>query len=221
MEVDAKILGRLDELIALGERVLSTRKGPRRLTTGEDSWVERELANQWATNCQNVLRRVFGAERDHYQNFTKATRDSITFTPAQCAMGMLRAAKDDYEHDYLFDVRRLIQAEVFTDFLEQAQHLFDSGFYQPAAVVAGSVLEDGLRKLCDQHGIPLPDKPKLDKMNADLAKQGVYNKLTQKQVTAFADLRNKAAHGEWDQFTKDDVSQMLAGVLSFMEKHFA
>ena len=40
-------------------------------------------------------------------------------------------------------------------------------------------------------------KPKLGTMNAGLAKQGVYNKLTQKRITALADIRNKAAHGEW------------------------
>ncbi len=58
-------------------------------------------------------------------------------------------------------------------------------------------------------------------MNADLAKQGVYNKLTQKRITALADIRNKAAHGEWDKFTKSDVEDMLRDVRQFMETHFA
>jgi len=220
MDVDAKILARIDELIAMGAQVLDTRRPPPSVVMYGDSRVDGELANQWVTSCQNILQRVFGTESAHYQNFTKETAEYVTFSPAESALGILRAAKDDYEHDHLFDVRQLIQAEVFDDFLEQAQHLFDSGYYQPAAVVAGSVLEDGLRKLCDRHGVPLPDKPKLDKMNADLAKQGVYSKLKQKQITAFADLRNKAAHGQWDQFTKDDVPPMLDGVRHFMEKHF-
>jgi hypothetical protein len=64
-------------------------------------------------------------------------------------------------------------------------------------------------------------KPKLDTMNADLAKQSVYNKLTQKRITALADIRNKAAHGEWDEFTKADVEDMLRGVRQFMETHFS
>ena len=64
-------------------------------------------------------------------------------------------------------------------------------------------------------------KPKLGTMNAGLAKQGVYNKLTQKRITALADIRNKAAHGEWDECTKADVEDMLRGVRQFMETHFA
>ena len=64
-------------------------------------------------------------------------------------------------------------------------------------------------------------KPNLGSMNAGLAKQGVYDKLTQKRITALADIRNKAAHGECDEFTKADVEGMLRGVRQFMETHFA
>jgi len=153
------------------------------------------------------LNQIFGVI--HHPDTTKA------------AMGIVRAAKDDYEQDMLFSTRVLIEAEVFSDFLEQADHLLQRNYQGPAAVVAGAVLEDGLRKLCDRNGIALPDKPKLDTMNADLAKAGVYNKLVQKQVTALADLRNKAAHGQWDQFTEADVVTMLQQVRSFMAQHFS
>jgi hypothetical protein len=40
----------------------------------------------------------------------------------------------------MLDVRAVIEAEVFDDFLEQGAHLLDSGYYQPAAIVIGSVL---------------------------------------------------------------------------------
>ncbi len=137
------------------------------------------------------------------------------------ALGILRSAKEDYEQGFLLDVRTLIEAEVFDDFLEQGAHLLDSGYFQPAAVVIGSVLEDGLRKLCARQGIELSTKPKLDTMNAALAKSGVYSKLTQKRVTALADIRNRAAHGEWDEFTHVDVETMLRDVRQFMLTHFA
>lgn len=54
---------------------------------------------------------------------------------------MLRAAKDDYENGYLFDTRTLIEADVFDEFIEQAEELFKKGYYQPAAVIAGCVLK--------------------------------------------------------------------------------
>ncbi len=216
MGLDQKILAWLDELIVAGQQVLSTR------TIGQVSdFVDPGRAVQWGVNCLNLLRRVFGIDSDHYVRFSAEYGNFSRYTAAQRALGILKAAKDDYEKGMLFNARVLIEAEVFDDFLEQADHLLQQGYYQPAVVVAGAVLEDGLRKLCDRNDIPLPDAPKLDTMNADLAKRGVYNKLVQKQVTALADLRNKAAHGQWDQFTKADVANMLQQVRAFMATHFS
>jgi hypothetical protein len=62
-----------------------------------------------------------------------------------------------------------------------------------AAVVAGVVLETTLRKLCGDNNIAVG---KLDKMNADLAKATVYDKLVQKDITWLAGIRNNAAHGD-------------------------
>ena len=90
-----------------------------------------------------------------------------------------------------------------------------------AAVIAGCVLEDGLRKLCDRNSIALPAKATIDPMNVELAKAGIYNKLWQKKITALADLRNKAAHGEWSEFTEKDVEDMIRDVRRFMEDYFS
>jgi hypothetical protein len=56
----------------------------------------------------------------------------------------------------------------------------------------------------------------MDKMNADLARAGIFNRLVQKQLTARADIRNSAAHGRADQFTRDDVSRMIRDVRRFV-----
>lgn len=222
-KLDEKTLYRLDELLQLGERVKQTRysrSGGNFIYMGDDG-VDYELAHQWGTSCLNLLSRSFGSDSVHYRNFENLFPRFDDYGPIIQAVGVLRSAKDDYEQGFLFDARALIEAEVFDDFLDQGAHLLNSGYYQPAAVVVGSVLEDGLRKLCMKHEMSLPAKPKLDTMNAELAKQGVYNKLAQKQVTWLADIRNKAAHGEWDKFTKADVEDMLRGVRQFMDTHFA
>ncbi|HXM34545.1 MAG TPA: hypothetical protein VN920_05125 [Pyrinomonadaceae bacterium] len=58
-------------------------------------------------------------------------------------------------------------------------------------------------------------------MNAALAKKGIYNVLTQKKITALADIRNSAAHGKWDGFESSDVDDMLRWTNDFMQKHFS
>jgi hypothetical protein len=57
-------------------------------------------------------------------------------------------------------------------------------------------------------------------MNSELAKATVYNLLKQKQITALADLRNKAAHNQGG-FTKEDVEDMIRNVRRFMEDYFS
>jgi len=186
-----------------------------------DSSVDGKLAAQWITSSQSLLGRVFGQNSDHYRNFTNEFTKGISYSPAKRAHGVLHAALDDYESGALFKIRSLIQAEVFDDLLEQAEALHESGYYQPAAVLAGAVLEDGLRQLCDTNDISLPDKPKLDYINAQLARAGVYNKLVLKRITALADLRNKAAHGEWNEFNVNDVADMLTAIRRFLEEYVA
>ena len=217
MTLDGKIQARISGLVAMGDAVLATRRNPGPGVIGDDR-VDSQLAYQWATSTQNILVRVFGHDSEHYRNFTAQVSNHLSFSPAYRALGILKAAQDDYEQGQLFDVRRLVEADVFEGFLEQSEHLLEAGYHQAAAVMAGGVLEDGLRRLFDARGIPLPRQPKLDAMNADLAKAGAFSKLVQKRITTFADLRNKAAHGQWDQFASEDVREMVAGVRRLVEE---
>ncbi|NOT48377.1 MAG: HEPN domain-containing protein [Acidobacteria bacterium] len=181
------------------------------------------LGSQWLISCLTFVERVFGKDSIYYDEL-KGLHPKVFSTEGWVAVekviGVLKAAKDDYENGYLSETQTLIAAEVFEDFLEQSEHLLNQGYFTAAAVIAGSVLEDGLRKLCLRKGITLSTKPKLDMMNADLAKTGVYNLLKQKQITALADLRNKAAHG-LGGFTKEDVDSMINDVRRFMRDYFS
>ncbi len=133
-------------------------------------------------------------------------------------IGSLRALRRDYDEGFLSSVQGLIRAELFADFLEMAAHLLEQGYKDPAAVLIGGVLEEHLRTLCIVRSIPISisGRPKrADAMNTELAAAGTYNKLDQKNVTAWLDLRNKAAHGEYMQYTSDQVATMLSGVREF------
>jgi hypothetical protein len=137
--------------------------------------------------------------------------------------GVLHALRADYEAGYLRSVEELIHADVFADFLEMATHLLDSGYKDPAAVITGSVLEEHLRKLADRQGVPTADasgRPrKADTLNADLVKQGAYNKLQQKAVTAWLGLRNDAAHGQYENYDQRQVESLVRDVRDFLIRY--
>jgi len=57
---------------------------------------------------------------------------------------------------------------------------------------------------------------KSDTVNADLYRQKVYTLLDQKSVTAWLDLRNNAAHGNYGAYSTEQVILMLQGVRNFI-----
>ncbi len=135
--------------------------------------------------------------------------------------GILTALRAAYIAGYLATVTELIHATVFADFIEMAEHLLSEGYKDPAAVIAGSTLEEHLRGLCVKNGIPVDHAgkaKKADMLNAELS-AAAYSKLDQKSVTAWLDLRNKAAHGKYGEYTSEQVVLMIQGVRDFMARN--
>ncbi|MCJ7649689.1 MAG: DUF4145 domain-containing protein [Candidatus Lokiarchaeota archaeon] len=136
--------------------------------------------------------------------------------------GILKALRNDYENGYLQRIHELIHADIFSDFLEMADYLIKEGYKDPAAVIAGGVIEEHLRKLCQKNNIEIiKDDSRYktaDSLNSELAKANVYKKLDQKSITAWLDLRNKAAHGKYDDYTINQVELMLQGIRDFISR---
>jgi len=136
-------------------------------------------------------------------------------------VGIVQALKTAYESGYLHQIDELIRADLFADFLDMGEYLLEEGYKDPAAVIIGGVLEEHLRKLCLKNSINITKNnsfKKADTMNADLANSHVYNRLDQKSITAWLDLRNKAAHGKYTEYTDDQVNVALLGIRDFIAR---
>ena len=215
-----KTLAHFERMLSLGNQVLATRRSPPSGVLAAD-FVDSTLANQWFVSSLSLLQRTIGKDSVHYAAMDRLYKEHLGWPEAQRAFGVLQAAYEDTKHGALFSTTVIVTAEIFDDLLEQANSLLNANYYAPAAVVIGCVLENTLKKLCLQNAIEISDKAKLDAMNTSLAKAGIYNLLTQKKITALADIRNSAAHGKWDQFDANDVKDMLKWVGSFIEKELS
>lgn len=210
---------RFDELEAQAIQVEASKKMYHDELFGSGENIDNYLLLNWKVKVKNLLSKVCGEESQHFQQFEKHENSGgfLTNCPIfESLKAVFLAAKEDFEGGYLSSMKTLVQAEVFDSELEQADELFSNGYYIAAAVIAGVVLETALRELCDRNGIL---HGKLDKMNADLVKAGVYNRLNQKRITALADIRNSAAHGKPDGFTNQNVSDMIREVRQFLSDH--
>ena len=218
MKFDKLISQRFDELDDRVEIIRAARKLKLKMDTGGNAPTipYAEVAG-WATNVSSLLKRTLGEESVHLKQFSAMFQAFREWeSEFDNCVAVFRAAKDDYEGGYLFNVATLVKAEVLADAIDQARELLEKGYKDPAAVLGRVSLEVSLKDLCTRHGV---HHAKLDKMNADLYKSGIYNLAKQKQITAWADLGNKAAHGDWSEYTQPDIDDMIDGVDRFIADH--
>ena len=139
-------------------------------------------------------------------------------------IGVAKSLRDDLEAGYLQSLAEIVYSEVFADFIDMATHLVDKGYKDAAAVIIGSTLESHLKKLAVKNGVPVDNegKPvKAERLNQEMVKANVYTVLDQKNVTAWLDLRNKAAHGDYSEYGTDQVRLLIASVQDFITRHQA
>ena len=132
---------------------------------------------------------------------------------------VLQSVKEDIQSGYLTDTRTLISAEIFDDFLNMADHLLECGYKDPAASLCGAVLEDGLRRIASNAGVNLRNQEDLSSLNHKCADAGIYNRLVQKKIQVWGDIRNNADHGKFNEYSQQDVEDMLKEVRQFLEGH--
>jgi hypothetical protein len=93
-----------------------------------------------------------------------------------------------------------------------------------AAFLAGAAVEDGLRRLCDAHGLTYDaQRASIAKLQSALFQPAhqveVISSTENKQLTAWGDTRNKADHGRFADLTHSEVLSMVIGVRGFLDKH--
>lgn len=214
-----KLLEKINFLLEKGQTITQNYLGQR-----YERYAPSILFSEFKSACLSFISNVFGKESVYYQQFKTEVRDS-NYYYVESAIGILNAIKSEIESGWLFSFKKLVEADVFCDFLEMAEYLLEEKYKDAAAVMIGSVLEEHLRSLCKENSIPVFDESngkqvpkKASRLNDDLAKNGVYNKLTQKNVTSWLDLRNNAAHGKFEEYNIDQVNLMYQGVSQFLNK---
>ncbi|HUN06407.1 MAG TPA: hypothetical protein PLQ56_07390 [Aggregatilineales bacterium] len=141
--------------------------------------------------------------------------------------GILIGLNKDYEAGLLDNLTEILEAEVASDYMGQAEQLLGEGVsgqydYVPAAVLAGAVLEDAFRRLCQRQTPPIDtlkpngEKKTLDPLITDLQKANIFNKAKADQLRSWAKTRNYAAHGEFTEFNRSEVEAMIVGVKAFI-----
>ena len=215
MKLDARIRGRLTSLIEKGEAVLATHTPEPPGVFGFPTLDTQRFA-EWRSQALVCLGQVFGASHTYTEGFRSETESDGHTRSARTGLGILQAALKDVEQGHLTSLQDMATAEVFSDFLDQADHLLEHGYAAAAASLAGAVLENGLRSLAERNGIAVKARDDLSALNSKLAAKSVYNRLRQKQLAVWIDVRNAADHGRFDEFTEGDVADVVKRIRNFL-----
>lgn len=217
MNKNEPILKRIDLLIAKGKGVA--------LADSDEDYADYASYTEFRTQSLSFLRSFVGHNHTYSTSFNERVHPVKHFQEnLEVGIKILLALREDIEKGYLQSFREIVHAEVFSDFIEMAEHLLEKGYKDASAVITGSVLEEHLRQLATKGGIDLTQTDakgktfpkKAETLNADLSKEQIYTSLRQKQITAWLAIRNSAAHGKYGEYDQKEVENMIKAIVDFM-----
>jgi hypothetical protein len=116
----------------------------------------------WKSKAVTLLSGVI-TSGPHHTSITQLNLLDVPIDVLAIGLPLLRGIRDDFDKGFLVDLGIMVEAEIASDYMGQAESLMNEGQsgkfdHVPAAVLAGAVLERSLRTLCGQgHSIP-PEK---------------------------------------------------------------
>lgn len=197
-------------------------------TKRSDGWVYDAAAEGILARAESAIRKICNADSPYIERMTKILGSlAAEHVKADRVVGIVRALRGDLEDGYLQTFPELVRGEMFESLNQKAKHLLQEGYKDAAAVIAGTSLESHLRQLCIKHGVQFSHtaqdgsaRPKkAAQLNQDLRSGRVYTLFDQKQITAWLDLRNNAAHGDYSAYDEHQVAKLIEWVDDFISKN--
>ena len=138
----------------------------------------------------------------------------------QTQLGILNSIKRRFQSS-LFDMRQMVQADVFDSELDAADNLAKNGFTRAAGSLAGVVLEKHLGQVANNHSVTIKkNNPTISDFNDALKDNGTLDIPAWRQIQRLGDIRNLCSHDKGREPTKDDVSELIAGIEKFTKTLF-
>ena len=136
----------------------------------------------------------------------------------QQQLAILQSAQQRFKSS-LFDIKQLLQADLFDSELEAAKELNRKGFLRGAGAIAGVVLERHLKGVCNNHKIKITKtNPTINDLNQLLKDKEVIEIPIWRKIQYLADLRNFSDHHKTNknsnqiELSKEDITNLIKGV---------
>ena len=179
---------------------------------------KRKEVNSTTYNLQDWLNGIRVTE--NYLGEKPYDDFAIVSMRLQTQLAILKSVESRFESS-LFDIKQLVQADLFDSELEAARELIKHGFLRGAGAISGVVLEKHLGQVCENHSITTRKKhPTISDFNDLLKNGGVLDTPSWRQIQRLGDIRNLCDHNKDRDPTKEEVDELIGGVEKFTKTLF-
>ena len=119
----------------------------------------------------------------------------------------------------LFDIKQLVQADLFDSELEGARELLKNNYIRAAGAIAGVVLEGHLKEICDKHLIPKKSGT-ISVLNDALKAANIIELPQYRHIQLLGDLRNNCGHKNTKEPTTENVEELINGTNKIIKTVF-
>lgn len=205
--------------------------------------------NEWYNESIALIKQLMPERLDDFQSYYKLEKrketTNATYTISDYLIGTQisrmgevivsrTSAISKFEQQYyivkslkhrfdssLYDIKQLLQADVFDSELDSARELCKKEFYRAAGAICGVVIEKHLSEVCTQHQIKVTKKnPGINDYNELLKLNNVIDIPVWRNIQRLADLRNMCDHHKDVEPTKDNIEELIAGTDKMLKTIF-
>lgn len=147
--------------------------------------------------------------RDSIYGKVKVGLDSV-FPKFEQQLNIVESLKQRFESS-LFDIKQLVQADLFDNEINSAKELCKKGFYRSAGVICGVIIEKHFGEVCKNHNIKISKKsPTIADFNDLMKEKNIIEVSTWRFIQRLGDLRNICGHNKGREPTKEEVEELIS-----------
>lgn len=145
-------------------------------------------------------------------NYGKIIVEPINgFTLFQQQLHIVLSLRGCFESS-LYNIKELLQADIFDSELEGAKELHRNGFYRASGALCGVILEKHFASVCTLHNIKMKKAaPGIGDFNEKLKEEGVIDNKTYLLIQRLGTIRNLCDHNKKQEPTADDITDIISG----------
>jgi hypothetical protein len=206
-----KVKDRLADLLEQGDELITTRYH----SESRQEFVEAGAFRQWRIGCVVFLQEALGAENAYTREFEFCC-DSPYLSAVVRGRAVLRAVREYVAFGRVARVEELAAAEVLNDLLTIARRMLAQGKLGAAALAAGIVLEDVMRRNARSRNVNFrEDLDDAATINQKLWQGGVYSSTVMKRAASWIELAQGAQNGQLADASPSGIEAMIKGVSGF------